>query len=439
MPVSFFIIIFMFVFGPIVKSPFGSFGDLSLWIAVVFFVWAALSSTEITAHLSPFCWTAFSISLLAAVSSLVITDQIDVKYLQVILRPVRGLIIFIGLYFAVYKMSLLNLSKEGPKRVYDAILHAIYLSTVVHGLLIVAQFIFPSVRDLTYSILLDQNVLEFNKQFRMPGLAGAGGAHVSAAQGFGFFLGVHLALSRNRYMPYLLGNLVLVISFILTGRTGFILAGLSGAYYILSVVTNRRFAEQINRRLFAIVVLFIATCFAIGWASSSLIESYDNPMLLHAVERTFESYYNYTETGKFSDRTMTSLKDMLQFPDKPSILIGGDVSQYDNVSADYVSDIGYVRILWGYGLLGLTGHVIFYLLLGWLVSSQRVRAIMGKENVFLALWILAAVFVLNCKEIFFFSRLTYQITLFVVVSVYVVSRLPISTVGQVCNCTAEAE
>lgn len=416
--------IFLLIFGPVVRSPLGSFGDLSILTAAIFFVWSLLVGCHLTKNIKLFCWIAFILTLLAFLNSLFISEYIELKYLQVILRPLKGLIIFLGVYYAIIRLLKPSIETMGPRKAYESLLTAVYATVLVHGFIIIFQFVFPAFRDLTYAVLINSNVLEFNKQFRMPGLAGAGGAQVSAVQGLGFFIGVHLAMIKKKSLPFIIGNLILVMSFVLTGRTGFVLVGISFLYWIVNTVFKKRSISstiKVRGLLARILMVAILLLFISKGVSFFFSDSYDDPMLKVAIDRTFETYLNFTETGDFSDTTLSSLSEMYEFPEKISTLIFGDVVLYDNTAAGYNSDIGFVRILWGYGLIGLAGHIIFYLLMGHLILSSRTRQIMGAENITFGLWVLGSVFVLNYKEPFFFSRMSYQITLFVIIGLYSIS------------------
>ena len=416
-----FTFIFLLIFGPVVRSPLGSFGDLSILTALTFLIWSLWVGCHVTKNIKLLCWIAFILTALAFLNSVLISENIELKHLQVIIRPLKGLLIFLGVYFAIIRLLEPYIEEMGPRKAYESLLTAVYVAVIVHGFIIICQFIFPAFRDLTYAILIDSNVLDFNKQLRMPGLAGAGGAQVSAVQGLGFFVGVHLALIKKRYLPFIFGNLIIVVSLVLTGRTGFVLVGISFLYWVTFVVFKKRSLSstiKVRSLLVRILIGVILLLFISKGVSFFTSYSYDDPMLKVAIERTFETYLNYSETGELSDTTLTALSEMYEFPEKPSTLIFGDVVKYDNAASDYNSDIGYVRLVWGYGLIGLAGHILFYLLMGYLILSSSVRRIMGAENIALGLWVLGSVFVLNYKEPFFFSRMSYQITLFVIIGLY---------------------
>lgn len=416
---------FLFIFGPIVRSPLGSFGDLSIFSTLFYLVWSVLNGRRLEKRMIPLCCLALFITFLAMSNSILVSETIDENSFRSILRPVKGLIVFVGLYFAISGLSRPYLEKLGPRKTYEIFLLMVYVTVVVHGLIIIFQFIIPPFRDFTYAILYDSNVLESNKAFRMPGLAGAGGAQVSAVQGLGFFIGVYLALTKRRYFPFIIGNILLVVSFLLTGRTGVVLIAIAALYWLTFILLDQKKIWQVRRPrltvvgLLGIVAVVILVIRGVSFMSSAYEE---NPIFQRAVDRTFETYNNYEETGKFSDSTLQALGQMYVIPESIALLIFGDSQLYDNTSGRYQSDIGYIRLLWGYGLVGLIAHIAFYLLMGFLILQRRVRQVMGVRNVAFGIWFLIAIFVLNYKEPFFFVRMSYPISLVAIMGLYLLTR-----------------
>ena len=245
---AFLLVWFLFLLGPILRSPLGSIGDLSVLGAAFYLVWSIMKGRHLEKSLAPFCFLALFLTALATANSIFVSQTITTDSIQAILRPVKALIVFLGLYFAITWLSIRHVRMLGPRGAYEMLLLAVYVALVAHAAIILLQFAFPSFRELTYSTLYDSHVLEINKQFRMPGLAGAGGAQLSAVQGLGFLIGVHLALIRKEYLPFIVGNLLLIASFVLTGRTGFVMVGIS-ALYLLTIVLFRQTNLNPRRRL----------------------------------------------------------------------------------------------------------------------------------------------------------------------------------------------
>lgn len=418
---------FFFVFGPVVRSPLGSFGDLSLLTIAFYLAWSILVGRPLAKSLLPFCCIAFLLSGLAGGNTLLANNPVEPSALQPILRPVKGVIFFLGVYFAVRRLLSSFLERNGPRKTYEYLLSILYVVVVVHGLIIVLQFFCPDLRDLTYAFLKDMHVLDYNKQFRMPGLAGAGGAQVSAVQGLGFLIGVHLAIVKRKYLPFLMGNFLLIGSFILTGRTGFVLVAVAGLYYVLTVLRRLWRVDQLPGRFmngrFALlaVALVVGLSFLAPVFSSMYAEDANSRT---AIDRTFETVNNYRSTGQLTDRTLTALGKMFVLPEDSSIFIFGRAKFYNNTTGVYQSDLGYIRLLWGYGLIGLIGHVAFYLLMGFYIFRPCVREAMGMQNIMFGFVFLTSIFILNYKEVFFLTRMSYPLTVAAVMGMYWLSSCP---------------
>lgn len=404
---------FLLILGPVIRSPLGAFGDTSLLASLIYIVWSMGRGSRLHKSIMPFVAISALITIGAFVNTLLLSDFIDSASIQVILRPAKAVLILLGLYFAVTRLSRSRWGGENPRENYLTLLRVVYAAIVIHAGIILLQYLFPAVLNLTYQVVGGGEVLAINKKFRMPGLAGAGGAQVAATQGLGFLIGVHLSLMGRPWLTLFIGNVLIVISLVLTGRTGFVVVGVAAVYWVLSILSMRR--RERRKTSFSNVVLGIVSVpLAAGVILIGLrfvTSSYSEDIwFARAVDRTFESVTTYMQSGEFSNRTLDELGTMYNFPRDPIRWLIGEARLYDNTLGLYYSDIGYVRLWWGYGLYGVLGYIAFYLLMAVQIGSRRVREAMGAQNVAFGLVVLATVFLLNYKETFFFSRMSYQIT-----------------------------
>jgi len=218
-----------------------------------------------------------------------------------------------------------------------------------------------------------------------------------------------------------MGNLLLIASFVLTGRTGFVMVGISGLYLltiVLSRQTNGNPGQWVRIRISSVLWLSLAVLAAVRFVPPMIAAYQEDSNLTLATRRTFATYLNYKETGRLNDETLEELGKMYVAPSNVVQLFVGDARRYDNTGGVYYSDIGYVRQLWGYGLIGLIMHLAFYVLMGALITQHHVRDVMGKQNVAFGMWFLIAIFVLNYKEPFFFARMSYPISLVAIMGLY---------------------
>lgn len=405
---------FILIFGPIISSPLGAFADTSLLAAVGYFLWNMAHGGKLHKSLVPFLVFAALITMGALVNTLLLSEHVDSASSQAILRPAKAMLVMFGAYFAVIRLSLHSFREKSPDEVYITLLRIVYFATVLHACIILLQYIFPSLLAATYRYLGGGEVLDINKKFRMPGLAGAGGAQLAATQGLGFLIGTHLLLGKGRWLTILVGNLLLVFSLVLTGRTGFVLVGLGIVYWIASKgIASKQPRRKTSLRgvIFGVLSLPVAVGIFIVGAHFFSASYSEDIWFARAVDRTFESITTYVQSGTFSNRTLDELASMYNFPGDPVRWLIGEARLYDNTLGVYYSDIGYVRQWWGYGLVGLLCYVAFYLWMAVQLGGRKVRKVMGLQNVAFGFVVLAAIFILNYKESFFFSRMSYQVTL----------------------------
>jgi len=97
----------------------------------------------------------------------------------------------------------------------------------------------------------------------------------------------------------------------------------------------------------------------------------------------------------------------------------------NHIDSKYINtDIGYLRLIWGYGLVGSVFHYSFYIFAIYVI--QALPNISKAEKSLPIILLLLTLF-FNSKEILVFSRMSFQISMFVLFIVYFVSqRAPIN-------------
>lgn len=402
-----FILWFSVIFGPVLDFGIGPFSDVSFLISIfiVFFGF----------HLYVPRFYLFLAILLILISALALFTAIffDSSELEVglraILRPVRTLIVMFAVVILAHfsNRTFLNISPSADiVEIYVRALCLIYAAIVLHGAIMVLQFLYSDFRDFVYSFTMAKYQLEFYQKFRMAGLSGAGGAQVSFVQGLGFCLGAFLwSKVRARKTIFVL-NIILLLSVILSGRSGLI-----PIILVMLLIFLKNLVVLLNfgliKKEFFSVRMFFGLFFLVALSVFGFFRLLENEYLVIALERTFATFISYNETGEFSDNTLVALSNMFILPaDFLHILFGKASYLENNTYYDFNTDIGYFRIIWGYGVLGLGIHLLFYFSILWFsVQIGVVRQFFREINVFLILLIL----LFNAKEIFFFSKMSFQI------------------------------
>ena len=117
-----------------------------------------------------------------------------------------------------------------------------------------------------------------------------------------------------------------------------------------------------------------------------------------------------------TDETLNLFNEFTIFPNNLSVWLVGDPryvsldegSRYRTLN----SDIGYIRLLWGYGIIGSLVHYAFYLSIIFIACNSYSRYYSAKLknlaslNIIFALAILA----LNYKEVFVLTRIGFSTT-----------------------------
>ena len=130
-----------------------------------------------------------------------------------------------------------------------------------------------------------------------------------------------------------------------------------------------------------------------------------------AINRTFKTFIDFHNTGRLEDDTVAALLEMIIIPTDTAHFIFGKSSYLENNTYyQIMTDIGYFRIIWGYGFFGLLLHILFYFFMATLLLPNFL-----KPRLFyccsLPLLHILMVYVMNMKEIFFMTKFSFQIFL----------------------------
>ena len=353
---------------------------------------------------------------------LFIQSEINSDSIRAILRPVRACLTLLGLW-AFVVMFLYKQTMSRPDELVLAAVNIAFACIVLNAFIICLQFYSPIFLDFSYRHLSTAEILEINKAQRMPGLFSSGGATVSAFQGFGILLSAYIYREERskKTKRLLLASALIIGSIILTGRSGMLFLPL--AYFYLAITNNDAanisgVTSAVLRRMGKVIwlTLVLSATLILLLSLASRAGSLDlSPTLTAVIERTFETPLHYFETGEFRDRTISVLTtEQVVFPQNFSGLLFGDPSLLQN-KGNYNSDIGYIRLIFGYGYVGLLFHIIFY---GFLYANVR-RSMLSRHSVIFFNTAFFSLFLLNGKELFFLARGAHNVLCLIVVAAIV--------------------
>jgi hypothetical protein len=302
-------------------------------------------------------------------------------------------------FFAVRELVFIFKERFGNN--CKLFLMVLFLIGVFHALIMLSTFLSEVVRNIVYSFVYINEVgvefLELN--YRSPGLTTAGGDGLSFIQASALVIGVYLFLHQSKsmtissYLLYIISFGVLVLSVMLSGRTGFIII-IIGLMLILIYSGNR--IHIINKKftlralsLFVFATIFLVLTFFI------LSQSEYSKLFF----RAFELILNFSSSGTLSSTSTTDLSSMFFLPELESHLLFGNGNYGRDPGLPFLSsDIGYVRLIFGGGLVGVFlafSLLCFYCLYSFIKSSVHAEK-------FATLFLCLSILVMNIKVLHYF-------------------------------------
>lgn len=407
----------LFVVGP--KLPaYGEVGDLLSLVSAVLTAYLAARAIHVGA-LNTVGLGDLGACLLgiAAYSALVVacSPLFEPYYL------VRGVRLLLN-FFGGVALVLLYRDRYGT-RLAPALLRDTFVVLTLHAVIMAAQFAMPAFRAAVYTFT-QPSIVGDNLEYRMAGLTGGAGSSVSFLQ----FVGVLLAPGVWAYTSSIRGRVVVVIAAVLN-LIAALLAGRTGLYFSLlmtpiAIVATLRgirhhrdslgssTGQSLWRPVVAISLAVVVLALAADRVTTYLEAQGLGLSVLRAVTRGFESYLTYRETGQVQEQTLAHLlAEHLYIPDEPLLFFFGN-GQYENETVR--SDIGYVKTLYGLGLVGVFLSILFYVVL--VRYAWRFR---GGEPVLATISILLAISLVlaHVKEPFLFVRYFFSVSVIAIVGV----------------------
>ena len=408
-----FLVIFFIIYGPLLDTSLGPISDLS-FVSSLFVVLYGVLYFRNTFHDS-FIVQLSILLVLIFLLTLINTLFLDIDNVEhsmrALLRPVRVFITLLSLAvisnYIVFKYGVRSLK---------ILVIFIFISIFLHATIMIFQFFNFSFREYIYQFTTAKYVIEIYQATRMAGLTSAGGAQLSIIQSLGLVLGVYLFFNTSAFKYkffIILSCQFILVSIILSGRSGLITAFLICPLYAFYLAVSSKFKNQIK------TFFSILTCLLIFYFSTSIFiyeMLKENPAFISVYERIFDSFINYKETGQIKVNTLTALSNMFVLPEYPLHLLFGKSSYLNNNTLyDINTDIGYFRLIWGYGIVGSIFHYLFYIICILIVYNFKHISNSDKS---LPIILLLIILFFHTKEILVFSRLSFQISFMILFLAY---------------------
>ncbi len=411
------LVMFFIVYGPVLDTFLGPMLDVSFLTCFLLIVsnviWhQKMRLNRFTLQLSVFPFLIFGICLL----NVFLLDIENIEYsTRALMRPVRILVVLFAV--AIFARHFV---KNFDKNAIEKGVMLLFLVILLHAVIMILQFFDADFRNAIYQFTTAKNVLQNYQETRMAGLAGAGGAQLSIIQSFGLILGVFLFSQSKKMQTKLfvfIGCQLIIASIFLAGRSGLLTAVIFSPLYYLYLNLQQSGYKAVKNTVVTTILLSSVIAVFIVFLFDGLT---DNIYFMSAFDRIFDSFISYQDSGKFKVNTLIALSNMFALPvDAMHMLIGKASYLHNNTLYSINTDIGYFRLIWGYGLVGSIFHYSFYIFAIYVI--QKLPNI-SKAEKSVPIVLLLLVLFFNSKEILVFSRMSFQISMFSLFVVYFVSQ-----------------
>lgn len=306
---------------------------------------------------------------------------------------------------SAYVITSLFYNRYG-KTTSQVIIYAIFLSGIIHAIIMVSAFFIEPFRVALYSIVpLNERGERFvNKMVRSPGLTSGSSFSLAIFQastlifGLIFLLNVKTKIGYIRLGFYLLGFILLLVSVFLSARVGLIVVSVGVLMVVFEKILNSKliYIKKYTVKKFATIILLSAVLIPI-----LVVLILKSPYQIFA-NRAFEIFINYVESGEIYTTSTNTLKEMFFLPNNSSQTVIGDGNFGRDESLPYIrSDVGYVRLIHGAGILG-TFFIFLWLLYVIFIAAKYNK--IGNQISLLIIFLGLIIFLVNLKSLHFAAR-----------------------------------
>ncbi|UJF23143.1 hypothetical protein [Shewanella sp. OMA3-2] len=286
--------------------------------------------------------------------------------------------------------------------VYHVFKMFFYIATL-NAMIVIFSFLIPDFRVFLESYLyqnINSNIDYESVDWRLRGLAAAGGASTSVFMAFCMVLG--LIASRAKYIiptKALCFSLIILVSQMFIARTGLML----GMFFIFFWFAIEFFKFKPKFVIFSFLLLMILFgCFY-----------YFENEIQRILPFAFEVFYNLMSGDGASSESTKELMSMLTFPDRVQYLTLG-FGCFEGCLL-YRSDSGYLKTLAAIGLplTMLVYLFLFFVLYSWLPKRIPYGSYFWKVMILF-------IFIIEIKEPFLYQNYLSRALIFLVVYLFVI-------------------
>jgi hypothetical protein len=338
--------------------------------------------------------------------------------LSAVVDMVKGIIILFACYYFVSVYQRIYGERFLIKIFYD-------LNTVgvIHAVIVLLTFLSPEFMSFLYEFVsvTDKSAKYLFGEaqgYRYQGLVASGFSFLSTTHALLFVMGIwafYMDEARHglvRIIYFLLCQFLLVTSIALIGRTGFVVIMIFLIVFFLWQFSSTFRRVSISMKI--IRLLSVALIFSLAVATV-MRYSIDFDKYLINLRFAFEFIYTWNETGSIlTSSTQHLLENEFFLPDNLFSLFFG-TSNFGRSGSYIYSDVGWVLLIFGAGIIGLLFAFSFYFV--GIYYSYRYRRI----NRYIWMFIVAhaiMIVVLNLKDYYFISHAGYSQLYFIIICAY---------------------
>ena len=316
--------------------------------------------SEIAVFLSAFCFLLFPYTGINRKFAQLVYSYIPILYLtwiylffydfvdlELFRRVSRSILDLLAGYF-LYSWLVFKLNTS-PKIIFITLV----FSALIQAIVMILMFASVPFYDFIKSFIAESP--RFVPQERISGFQALGGDSLSMNQVLASILCLQLLLNYkvNKFLYWLI-LLLILISSLLAGRTGFfIFIFLIFGYYLIMLIFTNRAIRFVRYSLLVLMLILVLKPIVVERATD-FSYGYNDPFF-----RALEPVRNYVLHGSFKTNTGSALTGrFLIFPDSIDQILFGDGQFGRDGTYKLDTDIGYLRILFG---IGIIGSIIAYL------------------------------------------------------------------------------
>ncbi|WP_132130614.1 hypothetical protein [Anseongella ginsenosidimutans] len=291
-----------------------------------------------------------------------------------------------------------------PDFTLDRLLFIFLIIFTIQGILVFLNFAVPPYREFMFKILpISGNIQEDMAVsfFRVRGLMQSTGAGQSAFFSFGFFIAAYflasLKLSKKDRTVILLSLPWILVGILFTGRTGFVMVPYAVVFYYTLLLaagtfTTKKLLPLLWVPLIAVAIYFMLKGLYLIFTGGGIILPGGGEVLALWEKWAFGQFIDFFEGSESNIHTLEVLEKHLFIPDKDSVLLFGDPRTWGMIP----SDIGYVRMLFAFGVVGLVLNYLGFICMYVQMALLSVRRNQKLFFIFYLIWM----FIIEYKEPF---------------------------------------